>query len=81
MSKSNLQILLEQSHSELVEIIGNIESEIWSSNDTVAYREWDKATDFVFNPANGYAVYWKDASDADILKLIPIGRGIIAKIK
>ena len=80
MSKSCVQILLEQTHSELVDIIGNIESEIWNSNDSVAYREWDEATEFIFNPV-GYATYWQEVKDEDILKVIPIGRNIIAKIK
>jgi len=70
----------QQSHSELTKIVGDIESAIWGSGNNEAYREWDKATDFIFNPINGYATYWGEAKDEDIIKVIPLGRELVTKL-
>jgi len=66
-------------HEQLVHDVGGIESAIWSSNDSVAYRTWDKATDNIFGP-DGYATYWQQAKDEDIIKCIKAGREIIKNI-
>ena len=71
--------LYEQDHTELVKTIGNLETAIWDTKDSVAYRSWDKATEKIFGK-NGYATYWQEASADDIRKLIPVGKEILKNI-
>lgn len=65
---------------KLIKDVGQIESTIWAKNNSVAYIAWDKVTEPLFGD-NGYAEFWQQVKDEDILKSIKLGREILMRIK
>ncbi len=65
---------------KLIKDVGQIESAIWSKNNSVAYLAWNKVTEPIFGD-NGYAEYWQQAKDEDIIDCIKKGREILMRIK
>jgi len=65
---------------KLIKDVGQIESAIWAKTNSVAMVAWDKVTEPLFGDS-GYAQYWQQVKDEDILSSIKKGREILMRIK